>query len=229
MLIQIPSVLDATQLQEFRQQLDSAEWVDGRISAGYLAKQVKHNRQLSDDNPLGKKLGEVILRSLQRNSLFSVAALPLRILPPLFNCHESGNTYGRHVDGAIRPIPGSMHRIRTDLSSTLFLSDPASYDGGELVIDDTLGPREVKLAAGDMVLYPGTSVHQVRPVTRGKRLASFFWIQSMVREDHKRKILFDLDTAIQRVAGTGNPNSAAGPATELSGVYHNLLRLWAEL
>ncbi len=229
MLIQIPSVLNAAQLQEFHQQLAAVEWSDGRGSAGYLSQQVKRNQQLPDEHPLGKQLGEVIMRSLQRNSMFTAAALPLKILPPLFNCYEGGNTYGRHVDGAIRPVAGSMHRIRTDLSATLFLSDPASYDGGELVIDDSYGPHEVKLAAGDMVLYPGTSVHQVKPVTRGQRLASFFWIQSMVREDHKRKLLYDLDRAIQQLAGTGNDNTAVGPATELAGVYHNLLRLWAEL
>lgn len=230
MLVQIDQVLDATQLEEFRRELAAVEWSDGRGSAGYLAQQVKRNQQLPDDHPLGKKLGEIILRSLQRSPRFTAAALPLKILPPLFNCYQSGNTYGRHVDGAIRPVHGTPHRVRTDLSATLFLSDPASYDGGELVIDDSFGPREIKLAAGDMVLYPGTSVHQVKPVTRGQRLASFFWIQSMVREDQKRQLLYELDQAIQQVAASsGNQASAAGPATELAGIYHNLLRLWADV
>ncbi len=230
MMICIPGVLDAGQLLDFRQQLEAAQWADGRGSAGYLAKQVKRNQQLPDEHPLGKQLGEVIVRALHRNPMFTSAALPLKILPPLFNRYESGHTYGRHVDGAIRPVGNTVHRIRTDLSATLFLSDPASYDGGELVINDTFGQRAVKLAAGDMVLYPGTSVHQVNPITRGQRLASFFWIQSMVREDHKRVLLYDLDRAIQQVAANaGNDSATASPATELAGVYHNLLRLWAEL
>lgn len=230
MLICIPAVLDAAQLQEFRQELDAVEWSDGRGSAGYLAQQVKRNQQLPDGHPLGRKLGEIILNAVKRNSRFTAAALPLKILPPMFNRYDTNQTYGRHVDGAIRPVTGTPHRIRTDLSATLFLSDPASYDGGELVIDDTFGPREVKLAAGDMVLYPGTSVHQVKPVTRGHRLASFFWVQSMVREDHKRVLLYELDCAIQKVAIAAGPDqSAAGPATDLAGVYHNLLRLWADV
>ena len=229
MMIRIPGVLNAAQLQEFRRELEAVEWSDGRASAGYLAKQMKNNQQLPDEHPLAKKLGEIIVRALQPNQLFTSAALPLKILPPMFNSYESGHTYGRHVDGAIRQVGSTMHRIRTDLSATLFLSDPASYDGGELVINDTFGPRQVKLPAGDMVLYPGTSVHQVNPITRGRRLASFFWIQSMVREDNKRVLLFDLDRAIQQVAAKAGKDSASGPATELSGVYHNLLRLWAEL
>jgi len=229
MMIRIPGVLDAAQLQEFRKELEAVEWSDGRASAGYLAKQVKKNQQLPDDHPLARKLGEIIVRALQPNQLFTAAALPLKILPPMFNSYEGGQTYGRHVDGAIRQVGGTLHRVRTDLSATLFLSDPASYDGGELVINDTFGPRQVKLPAGDMVLYPGTSVHQVNPITRGRRLASFFWIQSMVREDNKRVLLFDLDRAIQQVAAKAGKDSASGPATELSGVYHNLLRLWAEL
>jgi PKHD-type hydroxylase len=228
MLIHIPSVLDAAQLQDFRRELDGVEWSDGRGSAGYLAQQVKRNLQLPDEHPLARKLGEVILRSLQRNAQFTAAALPLKILPPLFNCYGSGQTYGRHVDGAIRPISGTPYRIRTDLSATLFLSEPGSYEGGELVVDDTFGARQIKLPAGDMVLYPGTSVHQVSPVTRGQRLASFFWIQSMVREDQKRVLLYELDRAIQKVSASAGAESANSPATELAGVYHNLLRLWAD-
>ncbi len=226
MLIHIPGVLDADQLREFRQQLEAADWADGRGSAGYLSAHVKRNRQLPDTHPLAKKLGEVILRALHANPMFIAAALPHKILPPLFNSYEGEQSYGRHVDGAIRPVSGTSHRIRTDLSATLFLSDPDSYDGGELSIEDSFGPRSVKLPAGDLVLYPGTSVHSVAPVTRGRRLASFFWIQSMVREDAQRSLLFTLDKGIQQVA-TLEGGSAA--ATELASVYHNLLRRWADV
>jgi PKHD-type hydroxylase len=229
MLIQIPGVLDAEQLQAFRRELEAVTWSDGRHSAGYLSQQVKRNQQLPDDHPLGRKLGEIILRALQKNPQFMAAALPQKILPPLFNKYSVGETYGRHVDGAIRPVAGTPLRVRTDLSATLFLSEPASYDGGELVIDDTFGQRQIKLAAGDMLLYPGTSVHQVQPITKGERLAAFFWIQSMVREDQKRVLLYELDNAIQKVSMAFGDSAAASPATELAGVYHNLLRLWAEL
>jgi len=225
MLIRIAKLLDAAQLAHFRAELATVEWSDGRGSAGYLAQQVKRNQQLPDDHPTGRKLGEIVLRVLATNALFTAAALPQKILPPLFNCYGPEQTYGRHVDGAIRPVAGTPLRVRTDLSATLFLSDPEDYDGGELVIEDTFGPRNVKLKAGDMVLYPGTSVHKVNPITRGKRLASFFWIQSMVREDHKRALLFDLDRGIQRIAAE-HPGQAA--LTDLAGVYHNLLRLWAD-
>jgi PKHD-type hydroxylase len=226
MLLRIPAVLDAAQIASFRQQLEAADWADGRGSAGYLAAEVKHNRQLPDTHPLARQLGEQILKALKGNLQFVAAALPHKILPPLFNSYEAGQTYGPHVDGAIRPVSGTAHRIRTDLSATLFLSDPASYDGGELVIEDTFGERRVKLAAGDLVLYPGTSVHSVSPVTRGRRLASFFWIQSMVREDVQRSLLYTLDKSIQQVAGM---QGGARPATELASVYHNLLRLWADV
>ncbi len=226
MLIHIPGVLDADQLREFRRHLDAADWADGRGSAGYLSAPVKRNRQLPDAHPLAKQLGEVILRALNGNALFIAAALPHKILPPLFNCYEGEENYGSHVDGAIRPVTGTPHRIRTDLSATLFLSDPASYDGGELGIEDSFGPRTVKLPAGDLVLYPGTSVHSVSPVTRGRRLASFFWIQSMVREDAQRALLFTLDKSIQQVATLPGGNA---PATELASVYHNLLRRWADV
>jgi PKHD-type hydroxylase len=229
MLITIPALLSAAELQAFRATLAAVDWSDGRGSAGYLSAQVKRNRQLPDEHPVARRLGEQVLRALQGSALFTAAALPARILPPLFNCYGVGETYGRHVDGAIRPVSGTPHRVRSDLSATLFLSDPASYDGGELEIDDAFGRRQVKLAAGDLLLYPGSSVHQVLPVTRGERLASFFWIQSLVRDDHKRTLLFQLDSAIQRVSAEAGPASAAGPATELAGVYHNLLRLWAEL
>lgn len=226
MLFHIPAVLNAEQLLEFRGQLEQVQWSDGKNSAGYLAYQVKNNRQLPDTHPLAKELGASILRSLNTNQQFIAAALPHKILPPLFNCYTGNEAYGSHVDGAIRPVSGTAHRIRTDLSATLFLSDPDGYDGGELCIEDTFGSRMVKLAAGDLVLYPGTSIHSVKPVTRGKRLASFFWIQSMVREDNQRSILYNLDQAIQKVA---KQTPADGPAIELAAVYHNLLRLWADI
>jgi PKHD-type hydroxylase len=224
MLVQIPKVLDAAQLQMFREELRKAEWSDGRGSAGYLARKVKDNQQLPDDHPVGRKLAEVVLTALRGNELFTAAALPLKIVPPMFNRYDETQTYGRHVDGSIRPLKSGM-RVRTDLSATLFLSDPADYDGGELVIEDTFGVRRVKLAAGDMVLYPGTSVHSVSPITRGQRLASFFWIQSMVREDARRVLLLELDRAIQKIARDMPQQSAT---TDLAGVYHNLLRLWAD-
>lgn len=224
MLVQIPKVLNAEQLQMFREELGKAEWSDGRGSAGYLARQVKENQQLPDDHPVGRKLAEVILNSLRGNELFTAAALPLKMVPPMFNRYDQTQNYGRHVDGSIRPLKGGM-RVRTDLSATLFLSNPADYDGGELVIEDTFGARRVKLAAGDMVLYPGTSVHSVTPITRGQRFAAFFWIQSMVREDAKRVLLLELDRAIQKVA-RDTPQQTA--TTDLAGVYHNLLRLWAD-
>jgi PKHD-type hydroxylase len=224
MLVQIPKVLDAAQLQIFREALGKAEWSDGRNSAGYLARKVKDNHQLPDDHPLGRQLGEVVLNALRDNQLFTAAALPLKIVPPMFNRYDQAQTYGRHVDGSIRPLKSGM-RVRTDLSATLFLSDPSEYDGGELHIEDTFGVRRIKLNAGDMVLYPGTSVHSVAPITRGQRLASFFWIQSMVREDAKRVLLLELDRAIQKVARE-NPQQSA--TTDLAGIYHNLLRLWAD-
>lgn len=226
MLIRIPGVLAPEQVANFRKQLETADWQDGKGSAGYLSQRVKHNRQLADTDALGRQLGEQVLRALQATPLFLAAALPARILPPLFNSYEAGETYGPHVDGAIRPVTGTLHRIRTDLSATLFLSAPEDYDGGELVIEDAFGPRSIKLPAGDLVLYPGTSVHHVTPVTRGRRLASFFWIQSMVRDAHQRSLLFELDRATQQVAAGKGPGT---PETTLANIYHNLLRLWAEV
>jgi PKHD-type hydroxylase len=207
--------------------LAEAQWVDGRGTAGHLSAEVKNNAQLHYRDPVAVRLGALILERLDRNPMFLSAALPHRILPPLFNRYAGGEHYGRHLDGAIRPVDGTPHRIRTDLSVTLMLSDPADYDGGELVIEDLFGPRSVKLPAGDMVLYPGTSIHHVRPVTRGARLASFFWIQSMVREDGDRSLLFQLDASIQRM-----PRESAGErdnVVQLTNIYHNLLRRWADL
>lgn len=225
MLIRFTQVLNAQELAQCRAALDGVEWSDGRGSAGYLSRSVKHNRQLPDTHPVAMELGEVIIRALDRNERFTAAALPMKMVPPLFNCYENDGEYGRHVDGAIRPVTGTPHRVRTDLSATLFLSEPDSYAGGELVIVDSLGPAEVKLAAGDMVLYPGTSVHSVKAVTAGRRLAAFFWIQSMVRSDQQRAILYELDNAIQKIA-TDSPDQMA--LTDLAGVYHNLLREWAD-
>ena len=189
MLVHIPAVLSPAQLQVFRKELAAVQWSDGRGSAGYLSQQVKRNQQLPDNHPVAQQLGESILRALNSNPQFVAAALPHKILPPLFTCYSESETYGRHVAGANWPASGTPHRIRTDVSATLFLSDPESYDGGELTIEDTFGPRSIKFPAGDLVLYPGTSIHSVKPVTRGMRLASFFWIQIMVRDDHKRALL----------------------------------------
>jgi PKHD-type hydroxylase len=218
-------VLSGDTLTQVRGDLEGADWADGRGSAGYLSAAVKDNSQLPDGNPVARKLGDTILRALEGNALFTSASLPFKVLPPQFNRYTDQQSYGRHIDGAIRQITGSVHRIRTDLAATLFLASPEAYDGGELVIEDTFGPRSVKLAAGDMVLYPGTSVHRVAPVTRGTRLAAFFWIQSHVREDARRTILFELDTAIQRIAADVPKHPSL---VDFAGVYHNLLRTWAD-
>ena len=225
MLISIPGVLTVEEVIRARNSLEGATWADGRRSAGYLSQAVKNNEQLLDDDPIARDLGEIILTALQDNAPFTSAALPLKVLPPLFNRYSGGQFYGGHIDGAVRPIAGSPHQVRTDLSATLFLSDPESYDGGELIVKDTLGERGTKLSAGDMVLYPGTSVHRIEPVTRGVRLSAFFWIQSMVRDNAQRSMLFELDSVIQRLA-TDVPKHAA--LVELAGIYHNLLRFWAD-
>ncbi len=225
MLIHIPKVLTPEQVAQCRAELEKADWADGRNTAGYLAQRVKDNNQVPDAHPIGRKLGDMILTILEKHPTFTSAALPLKVVPPLFNRYTGKQNYGRHVDGAIRPIFGTPHRVRTDLSATLFLAEPEDYDGGELVIEDTFGPRRVKLPAGDMVLYPGTSMHYVEPVTRGTRLASFFWIQSMVRDDTQRTMLFELDNAIQAL-GRDVPQHPS--VVKLAGLYHNLLRLWAD-
>jgi len=225
MLLAIPEVLCAAQVSQARQILDSAEWVDGKVTAGHQSAQVKDNQQLREGSPAAQQLGELILTALGQNAMFISAALPLRVFPPLFNKYTGGQSFGTHVDNAIRQVPGSGHRIRTDLSATLFLAAPEEYEGGELVVEDTYGVHSVKLPAGHVVLYPSTSLHHVRPVTRGARIASFFWIQSMVRDDAERTLLFDLDTAIQRVNREA-PSSQS--AVQLTGIYHNLMRRWAE-
>jgi PKHD-type hydroxylase len=226
MLLQIPDVLTAEQVAHARRLLDSANWVDGRVTAGRQSAAVKDNRQLPEDHPVARELGDLILESLQRSQLFVSAALPLRVFPPLFNRYEGGQSFGNHVDNAIRQIAGTPLRIRTDLSATLFLAEPEEYDGGDLIVEDTYGVHSVKLPAGHMVLYPSSSLHNVRPVTRGARIASFFWIQSMVRDDGQRTLLFDLDTAIQRLS-VDMPQHPS--AVKFTAVYHNLIRRWAEM
>ncbi len=225
MLVHIPQVLDAAQLVECRRALAAAEWVDGRATAGHQFARVKHNRQLPVGHKVARRLGDMILTVLDRNPLFLSAALPLKVVPPLFNRYEGGETYGNHVDGAIYPVAGTPHRVRTDLSATLFLSAPEDYEGGELVANDTYGAHRIKLPAGDMILYPGTSLHRIEPVTSGVRFAAFFWIQSMVRADARRALLFDLDTAIQSLS-LAVPDDPA--LAQLTSVYHNLLRQWAD-
>lgn len=225
MLDVIPEILTAEQVAQCRHLLANAAWQDGKTTAGHVARQAKQNRQLAADDPLTTQLGNLILDALVRNPRFMSAALPLKVLPPRFNRYENGGHYGNHIDGAVMNAPGSSQRIRTDLSATLFFCDPDDYDGGELVIEDTYGSQSIKLPAGHLVLYPGTSLHRVTPVTRGARIAAFFWIQSLVREDSQRSILTSLDTAIQQVS-TDTPDSDA--VARLTGVYHNLLRQWSE-
>ena len=231
MLITIEKVLTAEQVNEARQKLASAEWVDGRVTAGYQAQDVKRNAQIPETSPVAKELGDMILAGLARSPRFMSAALPLRVFPPMFNSYAGGQTFGTHVDTAIRQLSTTGQRIRTDLSATLFLTPPSDYDGGELIVEDSYGEKSVKLAAGDMVLYPATSLHRVEPVTRGNRVSSFFWIQSMIRQDAQRTLLFELDASIQRLAGSEHAQSAPvkQSSVQLTGVYHNLLRQWAEM
>jgi PKHD-type hydroxylase len=223
MLLHIPSLIDAAQLAECREALENADWSDGKATAGYLSSRVKDNAQLPETDAVARRLGEMILDALDKNQLFISAALPLKVVPPLFNRYAGGQSYGGHIDGAVRPIAGTPHRVRTDLSATLFLSAPDDYDGGELIIEDA--GQGIKLPAGDMILYSGSSVHRVAPVTRGVRLAAFFWVQSMVREDSRRDVLFRIDTALQEL-GRDVPGHAS--LLRLAGAYHNLLRLWSD-
>jgi len=224
MMITIPDFLTPDQLRHCREALEKADWQDGRETAGDLAARVKANRQLAPGDPLVRELGDLILDCLGRNDRFLAAALPLKVLPPRFNRYEDGGTYGNHVDNAIFSVPGTPHRIRSDISATLFFSEPDEYEGGELVVEDTYGSHTVKLPAGHMVLYPGTSLHRVTPVTKGVRLASFFWVQSLVREDSRRALLWELDGAIGDVR---RDNSESDAAPKLMAVYHNLLREWS--
>jgi PKHD-type hydroxylase len=226
MLLQIPDVISPAQVAECRAALATAEWVDGRVTAGPQSARSKDNMQVPESHPVARQMGDMIVAALERNPLFISAALPLRVFPPLFNRYSGGQGFGTHVDNAIRQVPGTPHRIRTDLSATLFLSEPGEYDGGELMVEDSFGAHSVKLPAGHMVLYPATSLHQVRPVTRGARIASFFWIQSMVAGDTERTLLFDLDSAIRTLSRDVPDNPAV---VGLTGTYHNLVRYWARL
>ncbi len=226
MLIAIPDLLDAAALADLRATIDAAEWIDGNATSGHQSALAKQNEQLPEDSAAAKAAGKVILDALGRSPLFFAAALPLKVFPPLFNRYGVGQTFGVHVDSAIRIQRGTDFRIRSDLSMTVFLEDPAAYDGGELVIEDQFGVQRVKLPAGHAILYPSSSLHKVEPVTRGRRVASFFWIQSMVRDDGARRILFDLDQNVQRL--TGQLGGADRSVIELTGVYHNLLRRWAD-
>jgi PKHD-type hydroxylase len=225
MLIRIPAVLTPEQVQAFRARMDAAHWVDGNVTSGHQSAQAKYNEQLPEESAEAKELGDAILQALARNPLFFSAALPRQVFPPLFNRYREGMTFASHVDSAIRAHPHQPVRIRTDLSATLFLAEPGEYDGGELLVEDTYGTHPVKLPAGDMVLYPATSLHRVAPITRGMRVGSFFWIQSMVREDAQRALLFDLDMAIIRLTRDHPGEPSLVP---LTGTYHNLLRMWAE-
>jgi PKHD-type hydroxylase len=225
MLITIPEVLTSDETSQCRLILEQAEWIDGRVTAGHQSVKAKDNMQLPEDHPGARQMGEMILAALQRSPMFMAAALPLKVFPPLFNRYSGGQSFGAHVDNAIRQVTGTPHRVRTDLSATLFFSEPAEYDGGELQVEDTYGVHSVKLPAGNLILYPSTSLHHVRPVTRGARIASFFWIQSMVRDDGQRTLLFDLDLAIQRIAGDLPDHPSV---VQLTNVYHNLLRRWAD-
>ncbi|MDO9104480.1 MAG: Fe2+-dependent dioxygenase [Methylovulum sp.] len=227
MLIEIPELLSSQTLRQCRDLLADAPWADGLITAGTQSAQVKNNWQLPEQTQHSQTLRSIISDALSQNALFLSAALPKRIFPPLFNRYEGEhNAFGNHIDNAVRHCTLSGQKVRTDLSATVFLSDPDSYEGGELVIEDTYGQHAVKLAAGDMVLYPGSSLHRVEPVTRGARLASFFWIESMVRETERRRLLFEMDMAILELRDT---QGDCPPAMNLTGCYHNLLRMWADV
>jgi len=228
MLVAIPDMLSAEEVREVRRILEESPWVDGKTTAGQQAAVAKFNLQIPEGSPAAVQAGDIVLRALGRNPIFHSAALPLRVLPPMFNRYDVGMTFGAHVDGSIRTIPGSNGmRMRADVSSTLFLTPPEDYDGGELLISDTYGEQRVKLPAGHLVVYPSTSLHAVTPITRGSRWASFFWSQSMVRDDGKRAMLYDLDVAIREIRGTLPDDNRAVVA--VTSHYHNLLRRWAEL
>lgn len=226
MLIEIPALLSASEVETTVATLLDQPWVDGKVTAGQRSARAKNNRQLSEDSPVALRIGEQILARLSDNALFMSAALPKRIYPPLFNRYSGGEAFDWHIDNAIRGIKGVRERVRTDISATLFLADPASYDGGELVIRDTFGEHAVKLPAGHLLIYPGSSLHKINPVTRGERIASFFWIESLVREDSQRQLLLDMDVAIQTLTAQDADHYAL---LQLSGAYHNLLRRWSDV
>ena len=226
MMLHVPDVLSAEQVREMRARLEATDWVDGRETVGDQGARVKRNRQLPEAGELSRSLGAQILAALEKNPLFVSAALPLRYVPPLFNRYEGGEHYGLHVDGSVRSVPGTGEQLRTDLSCTLFLCDPEEYEGGELEVVDTYGVHEVKLPAGDLILYPSSSLHRVHPVMQGARVCSFFWLQSMVRDDRQRAMLFELDQVIQKLrARLGECEESVA----LTGQYHNLLRMWSEV
>jgi len=226
MITRIPGLLDASRLAAISALLAQASWEDGRATAGFQSARVKHNLQLAQDSAAARQAGETIVHALERHPEFISAALPRHVYPPLFNRYEPGMSFGAHVDNAVRQVPGSHHRLRIDVSATLFISRPEAYDGGELIIEDTFGTHAVKLAAGDLVVYPASSLHRVQPVTRGARVAGFFWVQSMVRDDGGRTLLYEMDTAIRELTAAG----AEEPALlRLTACYHNLLRRWADL
>lgn len=225
MLLHVPGVLTPSQVAEIRQSIDDAPWIDGRATVGAQGARVKHNRQLAEGGALSLRWGAAILEALEAHPLYMSAALPLRSVPPLFNRYEGGEQYGLHIDGAIRGVPGTSLKLRTDLSCTLFLSPPDAYDGGELEVIDTFGAHEIKLPAGDLILYPSSSLHRVTPVTRGARISAFFWVQSLVRDDAQRALLFELDQRIQRLRTQfGDTEDVLG----LTGQYHNLVRMWSQ-
>jgi len=229
MLLHVPGVLSAAQVAEFRDALDGADWVDGRETVGAQGAQVKRNQQLADASPLRQRLGDIVLAALAAQPLYFAAVLPLRTLPPRFNRYQGGGEYGFHVDGAVMALPPAAGQapqsLRSDVSCTLFLTAPDGYDGGELIVNDTYGEHEVKLPAGDLIVYPSSSLHRVQAVTRGARLACFFWAQSLVRDDGQRQTLFELDASIQALTASGADRAAL---LRLTSVYHNLLRRWAE-
>jgi PKHD-type hydroxylase len=227
MLVCVPAVLSKAEVKEFRAAMDVAAWEDGRSTAGAQSAEVKSNEQLPPNSDISRKLGERVVRALAASSLFVSAAIPRHIFPPLFNRYGIGHHFGIHVDNAVRGDHLTGIRIRTDLSVTLFLSEPDEYDGGALIVEDYYGSHEVKLPAGHLVLYPATSLHTVTPITRGVRIASFFWLQSMIRDAQARSLIFDLDTAIQGLVGRLDRND--GDVVKLTGIYHNLIRYWAEV
>lgn len=225
MLLHVPEVLTTDELGQLRLLLSTADWTDGKVTAGTQSAQVKRNLQLPETSEYAEEARQIVLKALSRNALFFSAALPKKIYPPLFNQYREGMDFGAHIDNAVRTHAISGMHVRTDISCTLFIADPESYDGGELVIEDTYGHQMVKLAAGDMVLYPGTSLHHVRPVTSGARVACFFWVQSMIREDGQRTLLFDMDAAIATLRQQHGDSAAV---IRLTGNYHNLIRMWAD-
>jgi PKHD-type hydroxylase len=226
MLIAIPDLLTPPEVARIRATIDAADWVDGNVTSGHQSALAKKNEQLPEDSAAAREAGAIVLATLQRSALFIAAALPAKVFPPLFNRYAGGDRFDTHVDNAVR-MRGSDIRVRSDLSATLFLAEPESYDGGELIVEDRYGAQSVKLPAGHMLLYPASSLHRVEPVTRGVRMASFFWVQSMVRDDGERRILFDLDNAVRAVAADRGQGDRA--VIDLTGVYHNLLRRWAEV